>query len=309
MRNGTLWLDDAGRPIQAHGGWILPVQGRGSAGETEYFWYGEDKSGVTVGRRMDAVGIRCYRSRDLVSWQDFGLVLRSDPASEFDVLRPSGVMERPRVLRCPATGRYVMWFHADDAAYRAASVGVAVADGPEGPFELVRVMRPCGQDSRDFTLFADADGTGYLVHSSESNRTLHVARLTPDYLDVTGEWVRACPEQEREAPCVFAARGQHYLLTSGCSGWRPNAALFATAPGMLGPWKLLDNPCRGPREHATFDGQMTCAFMVGETPYVLVDHWRPDDLGTSAYSILPVTFLPEKHDPIEIRWADEFAGL
>ena len=309
MRNGTLWMDDAGAPIQAHGGWVLPVAPRDPGAGTEYYWYGEDKSGVTVGRRMDAIGIRCYRSRDLVSWHDCGLVLRSDPASELDVLRPSGVMERPRVLRCPATGRYVMWFHADDASYRVASVGVAVAERPEGPFELVRVMRPCGQDSRDLTLFAGADGAGYLVHSSESNRTLHVARLTVDYLDTTGEWTRACPEQEREAPCIFAARGQYYLLTSGCSGWRPNAALFATASGVMGPWKLLDNPCRGPHEHTTFDGQVTCVFMVGLTPYALIDHWRPDDLGTSGYSILPIGFAPQKHDPIEIRWADEFAGL
>ena len=99
-------MDDAGAPIQAHGGWVLPVAPRDPGAGTEYYWYGEDKSGVTVGRRMDAIGIRCYRSRDLVSWHDCGLVLRSDPASELDVLRPSGVMERPRVLRCPATGRY-----------------------------------------------------------------------------------------------------------------------------------------------------------------------------------------------------------
>ena len=193
MRNGMVWLDDAGAPMQAHGGWILPVPraGSGSAGDVDFYWYGEDKSGVTAGRRMDAIGIRCYRSRDLASWRDCGLVLRADPKAELDVLRPSGVMERPRVLRCPTTGRYVMWFHADDASYRAASVGVAVADGPEGPFELVRVMRPCGTDSRDLTLFADTDGAGYLVHSSESNRTLHVARLTADYLDVEGSWVRA----------------------------------------------------------------------------------------------------------------------
>lgn len=49
--------------------------------------------------------------------------------------------------------------------------------------------------------------------------------------------------------------------------------------------------------------------MVGSTPYALVDHRHSDDLGASGYSILPIGFVPQKHDPIEIRWADEFAGL
>ena len=302
MRNATLWKDASGAPIQAHGGWILPYDGR-------YYWFGEDKSGVTTGRRMDAIGVRCYCSDDLATWRDLGLVLRSDPKSELDVLRPTGVMERPRVLFCEATGRFVMWFHADDASYRAASVGVAVSRSPEGPFELVRVMRPNGQDSRDMTLFADADGTAYLVHSSESNRSLHIARLTPDYEDVDGSWSRAFADQDREAPCLFAANGQYYLLTSGCTGWRPNPALFGTSPHVVGAWKLIDNPCRGPRSHATFDGQATCVFWALGRPYALIDHWIPDDLGASGYSILPVGFGAEKHDPLEICWHEEFLGV
>ena len=245
-------------------------------------------------------GFSCYRSRDLVSWHDCGCVLPSGAAP---------VMERPRVLRCPSTGRFVMWFHADDASYGLAQVGVAVADSPEGPFELVRMMQPCGQESRDLTLFADRDGTGWLVHSSEANKTIHLVRLTSDYLDVDGSWSCAFVEQEREAPCLFAAHDQFYLLTSGCSGWRPNAALFGTSPSAEGPWKLVDNPCRGPREHTTFGGQATCVFAAGARLLVLVDHWRPDELACSGYSILPVGFAAQKHDPMEVSWSDEFVGL
>lgn len=302
VRNGTLWTDAAGAPIQAHGGWVLPHDGA-------YYWYGEDKSGVTRNRRMDVIGIRCYRSDDLVAWHDQGLVLASDPSSELDVLRPSGVMERPRALFCKATGKFVMWFHADDPSYRAASVGVAVSEAPNGPFELLRVMRPNNQDSRDLTLFEDADGTAYLVHSSESNRSLHIARLTPDYEDVDGSWSRAFADQDRESPCVLRANGQYYLLTSGCTGWRPNPALFGTSPRVVGGWKLIDNPCRGPRSHTTFDGQATCVFWASGRPYALVDHWNPDDLGASGYSILPVSFAAEKHDPMEICWHEEFLGV
>lgn len=302
MRNGTLWLDDAGAPIQAHGGWILPHGGA-------FYWYGEDKGGVTRDRRVDAIGVRCYRSTDLASWHDLGLVLLADEGSEHEELRPTGVMERPRVLFCARTGRFVMWVHVDDARYRSASLAVAVSDGPGGPFELLRVMRPNGQESRDMTLFEDRDGTAYLVHSAESNASLHVARLTGDYCDVDGSWSRAFADQAREAPCLFAANGQYYLLTSGCTGWRPNPALFGTSAGVVGGWRLVDNPCRGPREHETFGGQATCVFWAGGVPCALIDHWEPDDLGSSGYSILPITFLPERHDPMELRWHDELVGI
>lgn len=304
--NGTLWTDTSGAPIQAHGGWILPV---GEEGRTVFYWYGEDKSGVTVNRHMDAIGIRCYRSCDLVTWEDCGLVFRSDPSSTVDALRPTGVMERPRVLYNAKTGKYVLWFHADDARYRLAGVGVAVSDSPEGAFELVDVFKPCNQDSRDFTLFEMADGRAYLICSSEGNKTLHVAPLTDDYQGVRGSYARVFPEQEREAPCAFASHGQFYLLTSGCTGWRPNPALFGTAPGLIGPWKLIDNPCVSERARSTYDGQVTCVFAANGRLSVLIDHWHPDDLGSSGYSILPISFLPIKHDPIEIAWRDRFMGL
>lgn len=306
LENETLWVDTSGSPIQAHGGWILPVL---ENGQTVFYWYGEDKSGVTVDRRMDEIGIRCYRSCDLIAWDDCGLVFKTDAVSPFDALRPSGVMERPRVLFNAKTGKYVLWFHADDARYRLAGVGVAISDFPTGPFELVDMFKPCGQDSRDFTLFEGHGGKGYLICSSEGNKTLHVVPLTEDYQGVSGGYARVFPEQEREAPCAFAAHGQFYLLTSGCTGWRPNPALFGCAPDLIGPWKLVDNPCMGERARSTYDGQATCVFEAGDRLFALIDHWHPDDLGSSAYSILPISFLPIKHDPIEIAWRDRFEGL
>ena len=307
LENGTCWTDDCGRAVQAHGGWVLPVVD--GLGGTCFYWYGEDKSAPTRGQRADAIGIRCYASTDLLNWHDCGLVFKADSRAVHDVLRPEGVMERPRVLYCKQTGKYVLWFHADDATYRAAMLGMAVSDAPTGPFTFVRLVRPSGQDSRAFTLYVDDRDHAYLFSSSEGNRTLHIARLADDYADVKEGYVRALPEQMREAPCVFAAHGQYYLLTSGCSGWRANAALFATAPQVAGPWKLLDNPCRGPHEHASFGGQPTCVFGTRGRLFALFDHWHANDLGASGYSILPVSFAPVKHDPLEIHWTDTFCGL
>ena len=40
MKNKTCWLDDAGKPIQAHEGMIAHFG-------SKWYWYGENKDGVT----------------------------------------------------------------------------------------------------------------------------------------------------------------------------------------------------------------------------------------------------------------------
>ena len=68
MKNGTLWKDVNGNPIQAHGGCIIQHGGT-------YYWYGEHK-GVENrpgAYEVDVVGVSCYSSRDLVNWKYEGL--------------------------------------------------------------------------------------------------------------------------------------------------------------------------------------------------------------------------------------------
>ena len=48
-----------------------------------------------------------------------------------------------------------------DAAYKAARLGVAVSQNPEGPFAYLGSERPHGgQESRDFTVWQDPDPEG-----------------------------------------------------------------------------------------------------------------------------------------------------
>ena len=68
MKNRTLWLDADGRGIQAHGGSILQHNGI-------FYWYGENKDTDTHNRSVDFVGFSCYKSRDLLHWENCGLVL------------------------------------------------------------------------------------------------------------------------------------------------------------------------------------------------------------------------------------------
>ena len=80
-----------------------------------------------------------------------GLALKGGTHPDID---PSMVLERPKVLRNPQTGKFVMWMHIDSGDYELARLGVAVSDNPHGPFRYQGSFRPHGQQSRDFTVFA-----------------------------------------------------------------------------------------------------------------------------------------------------------
>jgi hypothetical protein len=81
-------------------------------------------------------------------------------------------MERPKLFKCPGTGKYVMWFHCDTSGFAMKSVGVLTADAVTGPFSFAsQCFRPDGADSYDMGTFYDdpamtgGDGHMYLVRS------------------------------------------------------------------------------------------------------------------------------------------------
>ena len=53
------------------------------------------------------------------------------------------IVERPKVVKNPKTGKFIMWFHLElkGRGYEAARYGVATADNPLGPFKFVRSGR------------------------------------------------------------------------------------------------------------------------------------------------------------------------
>jgi|GEM_PF-582880 len=71
IRNGEIWVDTDGMPIQAHGGGILFDEK-----SKTYYWYGEDKTeNNLVGGAVSMTGIHAYSSTDLYNWKNEGIVL------------------------------------------------------------------------------------------------------------------------------------------------------------------------------------------------------------------------------------------
>lgn len=214
------------------------------------------------------------------------------------------VIERPKVIYNDETGKFVMWMHIDSYNYWKAAAGVAVSDSPTGKFTYLRSMHPNGQISRDMTLFKDDDGKAYHIYSSEGNATLYISLLTDDYLDHSGTYTRNFPNKFREAPAIFKRNGKYYMVTSGCTGWDPNEAEYAVAESILGPWKAVENPCRGKDADKTFYGQSTFILPVNgkKDGYIMMfDKWNKTNLIDSRYIWLPIVFEGEN---LTIPWME-----
>ncbi|GIG27833.1 PxKF domain-containing protein [Cellulomonas marina] len=244
------------------------------------------------------------------------------------------ILERPKVIYNEVTEKWVMWVHSDGPAtkdqtstYARAEAGVAVADSPTGPFRWIDSYRlnrvpsgsvpwcgtgsafdPAGGMARDMNLFVDTDGTGYIIYSSEENRTMYISKLNSDYtyLSATPEtavqgvdFVRTLPCAQREAPAMMKQDGTYYLVTSGATGWDPNPARYATATSILGTWTDRGNPITGAGAENTFRSQSTSIIPIdparGKFVY-MGDRWTPDDLSNAPYVWLPVTLSGEAGD-------------
>lgn len=163
-----------------------------------------------------------------------------------------------------------------------------------------------GQMSRDMTLFVDDDKKAYHIYASEDNLTLHIAELTDDYLGHTGKYIRIDPAGHNEAPTIFKKDGRYFMITSGCTGWDPNAARLLTADHILGEWILHPNPAVGKGAELTFHSQSTYILPVAgkkDAFIFMADRWRPENPIDGRYVWLPVLF--EDGMPV-LKWFNKW---
>ena len=306
MKNGELWYDTGGNIIHAHGGWILKV-------DDYYYWYGEDRTEMNF--------VSCYRTKDFKNFEfrnhvftanspvkpsylrSVNLSLRTEetddnPNNQLRRRDENGLVianiERPKVLYCKATGKYVMWMHYENGInYSSACCAVASCDTPDGDFVYHGSFNPFGNESRDCTVY-EADGDAFFVSSGRGNRDLFVYRLAEDYRSVEDTIKILFQNQLREAPAFFQKDGQHYVLTSGCTGWRPNQGGAAvTREGRIdGRWSLISDF----GDDTTFYSQMSFVLPVeekGKTEYYYFgDRWggKGELYFESTYVVLKIKF-------------------
>ncbi len=310
--NGKPVIDTDGNIMHCHGAGILEHEGW-------YYLFGEDRRGRSR--------VSCYRSRDLVNWEFRNICLTLDSATKRHYVRTdlrlapmnSGPMtpeeaaavglqpighrganiERPKVLYCEATGKFVMWMHFENGRdYNAARCAVAVCDTVDGDYVYMGSFNPVGNMSRDCTLYKDEDGTAYFISSARDNADMIVYRLSEDYLTVAEQVKTLWPGQFREAPVVIKEKGRYYMLTSQCTGWNPNQGGVASADAIEGRWSAI----RPFGNETTFNTQPTAAVKVGDTWLYIGDRWDPSNYLNSTIVMLPIKF---DGGSCSIDWADE----
>lgn len=165
-----------------------------------------------------------------------------------------------------------------------------------------------GQMARDMTLYVDKDGKAYHIHASEENLTLHISELTDDYLGFTGNYIRVQPTGHNEAPSIFEHNGKYYMITSGCTGWAPNAARLLVSDSVMGEWEYINNPCIGDDRDLTFHSQSTYILPVqgkNDALIFMADRWQPENPIDGRYIWLPIQF-DDKGLPV-LEWMDSWS--
>lgn len=259
--------------IRVHDPWILPHKESGV-----YYLYTSSRDPGT--RRS---GVKAYKSRDLKEWTDAAVV--------FEV--PDGIWADPTHGAWAAEvhrhkDRYYLFvtLHNTDEVFakppdvwrpnHLRGTTVAVADSPEGPFEVLKKDGP--HPPRNFmtldgTLFVDPEGQPWMVYCHEwiqkIDGTVSAIRLTDDLSDTKGEPIHLF--KGSDAPwlngTLKADARQLSYVTDGCQLYRTrdgslvmlwasyrNGSYVQTQArsktGRLeGPWEQLDPLVYGDSGH------------------------------------------------------------
>ena len=339
---GVPWPDTSGATIDAHGAGLLTV------GDQTY-WYGSQRHGhpnVPNGTHYPKYAAYCYpppppdaaaaaashlgvlthsvtlgdgytegvnlyvADGDLYNWKRIGLVFAANETG-------AHCLERPKVIQCPGSGKYVLWAKGFTPDGNVKAV-VATAETALGPFKLLDPAQPfyapANTSMADATLYVEAGergekGVPWLFWRSR-NQGFLAARLQSDCTAIeAGVPPISVASKQHEAPAVFHYNRRAYLWTSATSGFQANAAqlLVSQSGSLAGPWVADGNPTK---DSTTFDSQSTYvlrnpSFMSAEkTPTLpqflyLGDRWETKTTNFGRYVWLPL-FIDETTGAVRV---------
>lgn len=309
FRPGRFWYDTNGKLIQAHGGAVIFAEGK-------YWWYGENKEGVTGFATGESCKIRqhgwkLYSSNDLYNWTDEGFIM-AENTEEGHIFNPSNIGDRPHVLYNAKTGLYVLWIKtAKGRRFEQGQFSICVGKSLKS-MKYVKSISPTPHFTGDFDLF-ETDGKAYVIF--EHPHTHMVCReLNDDYTDLTDVYSEhlflGTPPFVREAPAFFERNGRKYLLTSGTTSYFPNPTIGYDITDIHGEWKDLGITCVNDINKNSFNAQFASVFKhpTIEDLYIAIgDRWLVDcalDL-PDMEKVFIGDFAPDRTDGIKIPYAQQ----
>lgn len=272
--SGIPWYDEKGNTVSAHGANIVKDNGK-------YYLFGERHDDTTNA----FVGFNCYSSNDLYNWKFERIALPQQPSGK---LGPKRVGERPKVMKCPSTGEYIMYMHVDTLGYVDQFVGYATSKKITGPYTFQGPLLFNGKPIKkwDMGTFQDKDGSGYvLLHGGD------IYKLNEDYKSISEQLNKAF-ERGFESPAMFHKDSLYYFVGSDLTGWERNDNYYFTSTSLKGPWTK-----RGffaPQGSLTWNSQVTFVLPIEgskETTYMFMgDRWSfPKQATAATYVWQPLT--------------------
>jgi hypothetical protein len=274
LATGITWMDDQGKPVNAHGG------GLNREGDTfylsgEHFTY---DASASYDQNNDFKAFAMYSTTDFMHWKFERKILERQPSGE---LGPNRIGERPHIIKCPATGEYVLIAHAGSIDYQTDKEAVyATSTTINGAYTYKGPLK----DSSG-TLIVHSDMSAYVdgADAYVLTESGHVYKLASDCHGWTAHTSYSAMAN-MESPTVFKAGGTYFWLMSTKTGWRANDNEYATAPAITGPWTR-----RGliaPMGERTWLSQSTCVLPIAGasgTVYLYQgDHWAGTEDTTGA---------------------------
>lgn len=271
--SGTPWLDQNGAIVSAHGANIIKENGK-------FYLFGEAHSDTSNA----FAGFNCYSSKDLYNWKWERLAL---PVQKSGKLGPKRVGERAKVMKCPKTGEYILYMHADSLTYKDQFVGYATSKTITGPYQFQGPLLFNDKPIRkwDMGTFQDKDGSGYiLIHGGE------IYKLGDDYKTVV-EQVNKNMTTGFESPTMFRKDNLYYLIGAHLTSWERNDNYYYTSSSIMGPW--TSRGLIAPEGSLTWNSQSTFVLPIEgtkDTTYVFMgDRWSfPKQASSATYVWQPL---------------------
>ena len=264
---GISLKDTSGALVNAHGGGIIKVC-------DTFYLHGEYFLSTTTDNNFN--GFSMYSSKNLSTWKNEGIILPQQPSGQ---LGPNRKGERPHIIKCPATGEFVLLAHAADTTYQVdKEVVYATSPTVNGQYAFKgSLTNSSGTTASHSDMSALTDGNNaYVITESGWVYTLasdcHSWVSAKQYGAVNGT------SGGIEAPTIFKSGSTYYWLGSSKTGWRANDDFYSTAPAITGPWTYKGFVA--PQGDKTWMTQVTWVMpVVGSKGTVNVfwgDHWYGD---------------------------------
>lgn len=174
-----------------------------------------------------------FSSENLTDWTDHGVILSQENVpwvapDSYSMWAPDCVFKN---------GKYYFYFPSTPKGEgkRGFSIGVAVADKPNGPF-IPQAESIKGVNGIDPCVFIDKDGQGYIYWSG---RGMSVAKLKDNMLELASEPIKieGLPKGFTEGPFTFERNGKYYFTYPWVKE-KTETLAYAMGDNPMGPFEF-----------------------------------------------------------------------